>query len=116
MGRPAFYTWVGGGGAEILKYPRTLFFTEIEILKSKLERQTQETDFYKREAEVQRQRNLSLQDKLEAVSRRKDFVLERNIAETKIRHGIRMTKYFMIKVNIQLIFQLQSAKSAARSE
>lgn len=66
------------------------------MLKTKLELKTQESDMYKRECEVQRKRNVSLREKLVKVSKERDEKLERVVAETKIRHGIRMTKYLCL--------------------
>ena len=51
-----------------------------------------ETKMFKEECELQRMRNGSLREKLEKVTKEKDELLERLIDETKIRHGIRMTK------------------------
>jgi hypothetical protein len=61
-------------------------------LKQELEKQKKETEFYRREAEIQRARNIALRESLEKVSKEKELMRERMIDESKIRAGIRTTK------------------------
>ena len=61
-------------------------------LKQELEKQKKETEFYRREAEIQRARNITLRESLEKVSKEKELMRERMIDESKIRAGIRTTK------------------------
>ena len=61
-------------------------------LKQELEKQKKETEFYRREAEIQRARNIALRESLEKVSKEKELMRERMIDESKIRAGIGTTK------------------------
>jgi hypothetical protein len=61
-------------------------------LKQELEKQKKETEFYRREAEIQRARNIALRESLEKVSKEKELMRDRMIDESKIRAGIRTTK------------------------
>ena len=61
-------------------------------LKQELEKQKKETEFYRREAEIQRARNIALRESLEKLSKEKELMRERMIDESKIRAGIRTTK------------------------
>jgi hypothetical protein len=60
--------------------------------KQELEKQKKETEFYRREAEIQRARNIALRESLEKVSKEKELMRDRMIDESKIRAGIRTTK------------------------
>jgi hypothetical protein len=61
-------------------------------LKIELESQKKETEMYKREAEIQRTRNIALREKLEKVSQEKELIRDRMLEEARIRSGIRTTK------------------------
>ena len=61
-------------------------------LKQELEKQKKETEFYRREAEIQRARNIALRESLEKVSKEKELMRDRMIDESKIRAGIRTTR------------------------
>ena len=61
-------------------------------MKYELEKQKKETEYYKREAEIQRARNIALRESLEKVSKEKELMRDRMIDEAKIRAGIRTTK------------------------
>ena len=61
-------------------------------LKQELEKQKKETEFYRREAEIQRARIIALRESLEKVSKEKELMRDRMIDESKIRAGIRTSK------------------------
>ena len=65
---------------------------EIVHLKMELEKQKKETDVYKRDARIQRARNVALQEDFERFSKEKEILRERLNEEAKIRAGIRTTK------------------------
>ena len=56
----------------------------------------EEKEIYRLEAEQKGQMILDIQDQLERVSQERDLMLERMIEESKIRSGIRTTKYIII--------------------
>ena len=71
---------------------KNMIIIEIVHLKMELEKQKKETDVYKRDARIQRARNVALRDDLERVTKEKEILRERLIEEAKIRAGIRTTK------------------------
>ena len=61
-------------------------------LKQELEKQKKETEFYKRDAEIQRARKITMRESLQKVSKEKELMRDRMIDESKIRAVIRTTK------------------------
>ena len=71
---------------------KNMTIIEIVHLTMELEKQKKETDVYKRDARIQRARNVALREDLERVSKEKEILRERLIEEAKIRAGIQTTK------------------------